>query len=414
MQTNTWISIPVNSDFTLQNLPFGIFCTSEHSPSVGVAIGEYIVDMEQASILGVFGNDFLQLDVFAQPYLNDFMALGRETARFIRKRLTEELTSTDSLLYKHRDLLLVPMSEAQMLMPVYVRDYTDFYSSIEHATNVGKLFRPDNPLLPNWKHLPIAYHGRASSIVVSGTDFPRPKGQMMPPGAEKPQFGPSKRMDFELETAFIVGKPTDMGDTVAVSKSEEYIFGFVLFNDWSARDIQSWEYQPLGPFLGKNFASSVSPWVVTLDALEPFRTETPAHDVEIQPYLQTEGLHNFDISLEVSILPEGAEKETVITRSNMKHLYWSAAQQLAHHTVNGCNINIGDMMASGTISAPYEGGEGSLLELTLSGKKPLQLADGQERTFLLDGDTVIMRGFAEKDGVRVGFGEVRGKINPAL
>jgi fumarylacetoacetase len=300
-----------------------------------------------------------------------------------------------------------------MLLPVKIGDYTDFYSSLEHATNVGKMFRdPENALLPNWKHLPVGYHGRASSIVPSGTPIFRPKGQFKDPEMEKPEFGPSKRLDFELEMAFVIGKPTKMGDSVSTEDAEDYIFGMVLFNDWSARDIQAWEYVPLGPFLGKNFASSISPWIVTLEALEPFRVSGPKQEPEVLPYLQYKTDHAFDINLEVLIQPEGL-KATKVCSSNFKYMYWNIAQQLAHHTINGCNINVGDMMASGTISGPTEDSFGSMLELSWKGAKPVLLEEGGERRFIQDGDSVIMKSYAEKDGIRVGFGEVEGKVLPA-
>ncbi|MEQ9304305.1 MAG: fumarylacetoacetase, partial [Marinoscillum sp.] len=312
-----------------------------------------------------------------------------------------------------REKILSPVSGASMLMPVKVGDYTDFYSSEQHATNVGTMFRdPDNALLPNWKHIPVGYHGRASSIVISGTEIHRPKGQTKDPEASVPDFGPSKRVDFELEMAFITGKSTELGSSIAVDEVDEYIFGFTLFNDWSARDIQKWEYVPLGPFLAKNFASAMSPWIVTLDALEPFRVEGDRQSPEVLPYLQSTGKRNFDINLEVYIRPEECEEQRV-SLSNFKHMYWNVNQQLAHHTVNGCNINVGDMYASGTISGPDPGSYGSMLELAWKGTKPITMSDGTERKFINDGDTVVMRGFGERNGVRIGFGEVSNKILPA-
>ena len=300
-----------------------------------------------------------------------------------------------------------------MMMPLHVQNYTDFYSSIEHATNVGKMFRdPANALLPNWKHLPVGYHGRASSIVVSGINFHRPKGQMKPADAEKPIFGASKQLDFELEMAFVLNKNTEIGESISTQEAEDAIFGMVIFNDWSARDIQSWEYVPLGPFLGKNFCSSISPWVVTLEALEPFRTVSPKQEPEVLDYLKFEGDKNFDINLEVYLQPENGE-ENLICKSNYKYMYWNMTQQLAHHTINGCNVEVGDLYASGTISGSEPNSFGSMLELTWRGQNPLKLSDGTERKFIEDHDTIIMRGFSEKDGIRVGFGEVRGKVLPA-
>jgi fumarylacetoacetase len=399
------------TDFSIYNLPFGIFSTKNSQKRVGVAIGNYIIDMPRLIILGLL--EGVEMNVFDQPFLNPFMALGQRAWRDVRQLLQEELSNEHSFLREFKDIILVPMSEATLHLPVQIGDYTDFYSSIEHATNVGKLFRdPENALLPNWRHLPVAYHGRASSIVVSGEPIHRPLGQTLPQGASEPVFDASKRLDFELEMAFIVGKETKMGERVSTADAENHIFGIVLFNDWSARDIQQWEYVPLGPFLGKNFASSVSPWVVTLDALEPFRVATPEQTPTPLPYLQFNGLKNFDINLEVSIQPKDAEEATVVSRSNSKYLYWNMAQQLAHHTVNGCNIRIGDLMASGTISGKTPDSYGSLLEITEGGKKSFLLRGGQTQTFLNDFDTVTMRGFCERDGLRVGFGEVKGVILP--
>jgi fumarylacetoacetase len=314
---------------------------------------------------------------------------------------------------KEKPEILVSQADVQMHLPVHVGDYTDFYSSIEHATNVGKMFRdPENALLPNWKHIPVGYHGRASSIVVSGTPIKRPKGQVMPKDATEPVFKPSARLDFELEMGFITGKNTQLGDSVSTADADDYIFGLVLFNDWSARDIQKWEYVPLGPFLGKSFGSSMSPWIVTLEALEPFKVAGPKQDPKVLPYLKYTGKSNYDIQLEVGLQPEKSE-ETVVSTSNLKYMYWNMQQQLAHHTINGCNINVGDVMASGTISGKDESSYGSMLEISWGGTKPVTLKDGSTRTFIEDNDTVIMRGFAEKDGIKVGFGEVSGKILPS-
>ena len=413
------------TDFSIYNLPFGIFSTKNEGKRVGVAIGDYIIDMPRLVILGLV--DGVDIDVFSQPFLNPFIALGQRVWRDVRQLLQEELSNERSFLREFQDIVLVPMSDATLHLPVQIGDYTDFYSSIEHATNVGKLFRdPENALLPNWRHLPVAYHGRASSIVVSGEPIRRPMGQMLPQGATEPVFGPSKRLDFELEVAFIVGKETKLGERVSTDDAENHIFGLLLFNDWSARDIQQWEYVPLGPFLGKNFASSVSPWVVTLDALEPFRVATPEQTPTPLPYLKFDGLKNLDINLEVSIQPKDADAATVVSRSNSKYLYWNMAQQLAHHTVNGCNIRIGDLMASGTISGKTPDSYGSLLEITESGKKPFLLRggkknydegktqsnEGEMQTFLNDFDTVTLRGFCEREGIRVGFGEVKGIVLP--
>jgi len=306
------------------------------------------------------------------------------------------------------------MANVELSMPVFVPSYTDFYSSIEHATNIGSMIRdPENALMPNWKHIPVGYHGRSSSIIVSGQPVHRPKGQTKAPEAARPDFGPTKRLDFELEMAFVVSQETELGKSIGTAQAEDHIFGFVLFNDWSARDIQVWEYVPLGPFLAKNFASSISPWIVTLEALEEFRVAGPKQDPAVLPYLDFQGNKNFDINLEVAITPDGST-EKVVCQSNFKYMYWNICQQLAHHTVNGCNIEVGDMYASGTISGPTPNSYGSMMELAWKGTKPLTMNDGSKRTFIEDGDTVIMRGFAEKEGKRVGFGEVSTKILPAM
>jgi fumarylacetoacetase len=353
--------------------------------------------------------------IFNQKYLNDFLALGKKKTSEVRNRISQLLRhDNDEIQPADREIGLVPMNEVQMLIPLRIPNYTDFYSSEEHATNVGSMFRdPKNALLPNWKHLPVAYHGRASSIVVSGTNIHRPKGQIKPVDAEPPVYCPSGKLDFELEVGFITCSETKLGSVIHTKEAEDHIFGFVLFNDWSARDIQQWEYVPLGPFLGKNFGSTMSPWIVTMDAMEPFRSEGPEQTPHVLPYLAFDGKKNFDLSLEVLVQTEKSEAITVC-RSNFKYMYWNINQQLAHHTVNGCNIQVGDLYASGTISGPSPGSYGSLLELTWNGQKALHLADGSERKFLEDGDTVIMKGHTEKDGVRIGFGECKGSILKAL
>ncbi|WP_198673053.1 fumarylacetoacetase [Algoriphagus litoralis] len=412
---STWVEVPKNSDFTIYNLPFGIFKNKKLSPRIGMAIGDKIVDLSVLDQEGFFANMFLPEGIFIKDSLNELIALGKVQTKKIRERVQSLLLSENEELRDHsaRGKVMVTRKEAEMLLPVKIGDYTDFYSSIEHATNVGKMFRdPENALLPNWRHLPVGYHGRASSIVVSGTPIHRPKGQFKDPDMEMPAFGPSRRLDFELELAFITGKQTKLGDSISTEDAEDYIFGFVLFNDWSARDIQAWEYVPLGPFLGKSFGSSISPWVVTLEALEYFRTPNPVQEPEVLPYLKCEKDHNFDINLEVLIQPDG-KKPSKVCSSNFKHMYWNVAQQLAHHTSNGCNINVGDMMASGTISGPSDDSLGSMLELSWKGTRAVKLEEGEERKFIEDGDTVIMRGYAERDGVRVGFGEVSSQILPA-
>jgi fumarylacetoacetase len=304
------------------------------------------------------------------------------------------------------------MDEVEMQLPVLIGDYTDFYSSKEHATNVGKMFRdPANALLPNWLHIPVGYHGRSSTIIPSGIPIHRPMGQTLPNGETSPVFGPSRLVDFELETAFITTDANIMGENIPVTEAEDYIFGMVLLNDWSARDIQKWEYVPLGPFLAKNFASSISPWIVTMDALEPFRCKGPVQEPTPLPYLQQKGKHAFDINLEVYIEPENAEP-TLVSKSNFKYMYWSMSQQLAHHTSNGCRVNSGDMMGSGTISGPTQDSFGSMLELTWGGKNPLTMSDGTERKFINDNDTVTIKGHCQNSSVRIGFGEVSTKLLP--
>ncbi len=415
-ELKTWVEIPKNSDFTIYNLPFGIFKNKRLSPRVGIAIGDKIVDLSILDQEGFFSDLFLPEGIFLSEALNDLIALGKTQTKKIRERVQELLLADNEKLRDHsiRGKVMVNRKEAEMLLPVKIGDYTDFYSSMEHATNVGKMFRdPENALLPNWKHLPVGYHGRASSIIPSGVNIHRPKGQFKDPDMESPSFGPSRRMDFELELAFITGKSTKLGDSISTEEAEDYIFGFVLFNDWSARDIQAWEYVPLGPFLGKSFASSISPWVVTMEALDQFRVDGPTQDPEVLPYLKCETPHSFDINLEAYIQPDGVKQASRVCRSNFKYMYWNIAQQLAHHTVNGCNINVGDMMASGTISGPTEDSYGSMLELSWKGSKPVKLDSGEERKFIEDGDTVILKGYAEKEGVRVGFGEVRSKLLPA-
>lgn len=403
------VNIPDNSDFSIHNIPFGIFSTATRTPRAGVAIGEHILDLVEVAKLYAFNFD---TSVFEKATLNDFIALGKGITSKVRTDIQALIQDSNSVLAGKGEVF-VKQADAQMHLPVTVGDYTDFYSSIEHATNVGKMFRdPANALLPNWKHIPVGYHGRASSIVVSGTNIHRPKGQTIPKDSDTPIYGPSQRIDFELEMGFITGKNTQLGDTISTDNAEDYIFGMVLFNDWSARDIQKWEYVPLGPFLGKNFASHVSPWIVTLEALEPFRVSGPEQNPKVLPYLEQKGAKNYDINLEVAITPEGSEELTVCN-SNFKYMYWSMVQQLAHHTVNGCNINVGDLYGSGTISGTSEDSYGSMLELAWMGTKPLKMKDGTERKFINDGDTVTMRGHAVKDGKRVGFGEVTAKILPA-
>jgi fumarylacetoacetase len=411
----SWLEVPANSDFPIQNIPFGVFITKDDVVTIGTRIGDAAIDLGAMQQLGYFEGIELTDDMFMQDTLNDFISDGKKTWRLVRNRIGDIFDTNNPKLRdnpKHREIIIFKLDEIEMQLPVLIGDYTDFYSSKEHATNVGKMFRdPENALLPNWLHIPVGYHGRSSTIVPSGIPIKRPYGQTLPNGETNPVFGPSKLVDFELEMAFITTDANIMGEPIPVDEAEDYIFGMVLFNDWSARDIQKWEYVPLGPFLSKNFASSISPWIVTMDALEPFRTKSPEQHPKPLPYLQQTNPSTFDIHLQVSILPENG-MENVISNSNFKYMYWTMAQQLAHHTVNGCRINSGDMMGSGTISGPTEDSYGSMLELTWGGQKPIKLNDGTERKFIQDHDTVIMRGFCIKDGCRIGFGEVSNKLLP--
>ena len=367
---------------------------------------------------GYFNSTGVSPLIFRHENLNAFIALGKENTNKVRNRLIELFSEDSQELQRERDLhpfVFYKQEQVTMMLPIKVGDYTDFYSSKEHATNVGSLFRdPNNALLPNWKHLPVAYHGRASSIVVSGTPLVRPQGQFKKNKDDAiPTFGPTQALDYELELGFVIGKNSKLGEAIPLKKAEEYIFGFVLFNDWSARDIQSWEYVPLGPFLGKNFMSSMSPWIVTTEALDPYKTMGPVPDIPVLPYLKFEGDGSYDIALEIELQPEGGQP-TRISQTNFKYLYWNVNQQLAHHTVNGCNVQVGDLYASGTISGPSTGSFGSMLELSWNGQKALLMPDGSERTFLADGDTVILRGHAMNKNIRIGFGECRGKVVGAL
>ena len=413
----SWLHVDKNSDFPIQNIPFGVFLTGDDIITIGTRIGDTAIDLGALHQLGYFDNIPLTEDIFLQDTLNDFIADGRQTWRAVRNRIADIFdANNDSLRSKaaHKEVVLFRLDEIEMQLPVHIGDYTDFYASKEHATNVGTMFRgAENALMPNWLHLPVGYHGRSSTIIPSGIPVHRPQGQTLPNGSENPVFGPSKLVDFELEMAFITTNANDIGEPIPIEDAESYIFGLVLFNDWSARDIQKWEYVPLGPFLSKNFASSISPWIVTLDALEPFRTSGPDQSPEPLPYLQFSGNRSFDIKLEAAIQPKDAQ-ETVVTRSNFKYLYWNMAQQLAHHSVNGCRINAGDMMGSGTISGPDPSSCGSMLELSWRGEKPVVLTNDQSRKFIEDYDTVIMRGYCENKGTRIGFGEVRSQLLPVF
>ncbi len=409
----SWIKYQEDCDFSIHNLPYGVFSVNDGPKKIGVAIGDYVVDLFAVASKGLLTKSNIPKTIFKNSFLNPLMALGKGKNAELRQDITKLLSSRIS---KLRELpkALIPIENVEMHLPVKVTDYTDFYSSKEHATNVGKMFRdPKNALLPNWRHIPVGYHGRASSIIVSGTPIRRPKGQQIPANAKKPIYGPCKLLDFELETGFIIGRSTELGSSIKCNKAEDYIFGMVLLNDWSARDIQKWEYVPLGPFLGKNFASSISPWVVPLEALDPFRVAGPKQVPAVLPYLKSRGKKNFDINLEVAIKNKSAQ-ETIVCQSNFKYMYWNMSQQLAHHTVNGCNVNVGDLYGSGTISGKSKRSYGSMLELSWKGTKPLKMIDGTTRKFIQDYDTVVMRGFAEKRGIRVGFGEVSGQILPAL
>ena len=412
----SWVSVPENSDFPIQNLPFGIIGNHILSKRVSVRIGDYALDLKVLAELGYLKETGFDSSDFDAPFLNPMMKKGKLAVRGLRNRISELLLDSSTSLQNNPsqiEQVLHLISAVEVSMPVEIGDYTDFYSSKEHATNVGMMFRdPANALLPNWLWIPVAYHGRASSIVLSGQDIHRPKGQIKPSADEDPIFTPSRQVDFELEMAFITfdGKP--LGDSISTEEADSYIFGLCLFNDWSARDIQAWEYVPLGPFLGKNFASSISAWIVTLDALEPFSVESPEQNPKVLPYLEFDGKKAYDIQLQVGILTNNKD-ETVVCNSNFKYMYWNMAQQLAHHTSNGCNIRCGDLLGSGTISGKSEDSFGSMLELTWRGTKPLKVKDGSERKFINDGDSVIMRGHTERNGVRIGFGELSSKLLPA-
>ena len=411
--TQSFIVVAENSDFPLQNLPYGVFQPQGEHARVGVAIGSEVLDLAALEAAGLLPTG--AQNVFGQTSLNAFIALGRPVWQQVRARL-QQLLSADCAELRDNAALraqaFYPQASVSMLLPIEVPGYTDFYSSKEHAYNVGCMFRdPKNALMQNWSELPVGYNGRASSVVVSGTDLVRPSGQIKLPNEERPVFSACRKLDFELETGFIVGKATALGEPIAIEEAENHIFGMVLLNDWSARDIQQWEYVPLGPFNSKTFGTSISPWVVTLEALEPFRCASPVQEPQPLPYLRENTANNYDIHLQVAIAADGSE--TVISNTNFKYMYWSMMQQLTHHTIAGCNVRVGDLMGSGTISGPEKDSRGSLLELTWNTTEPLTLANGEQRGFLEDGDTLIMRGHCQKDGLRIGFGEVRGTVLPA-
>ncbi len=413
----SWLNVSKNSDFPIQNIPFGVFLSKDNMITIGSRIGDYAIDLSALHQLGYFKDIELTDGVFLQDRLNEFIAHGRGIWRQVRNRIADIFDAENTKLQnkkKHKKQIIYNVADVEMHLPVNVGDYTDFYSSKEHATNVGSMFRdPNNALLPNWLHIPVGYHGRSSSIVPTGKAIHRPYGQSKPIGAKNPIFGPSKLVDFELEMAFITSDANKLGQRVSIDKAEDYIFGLVLLNDWSARDIQAWEYVPLGPFLGKSFGSTISPWIITLDALEPFKVKGPKQAPPPFPYLQQSGEKSFDINLSVYIKPENGD-ENLLTHTNFKYMYWSMAQQLTHHTVNGCNVNAGDMMGSGTISGPTKDSYGSMLELTWRGKYPIKLSDGTERKFINDNDTVIMRAYCQNNNVRIGFGDCVSKLLPAV
>ncbi|VVO76232.1 hypothetical protein PS850_01590 [Pseudomonas fluorescens] len=427
--TRSWVaSANGHADFPLQNLPLGVFSVKGSAPRSGVAIGEHIFDLEAALDAGLFdGAAKTAVEATRGGQLNAFFELGRDARVALRERLLELFTEGSTLHGKIEapgSKLLPLAANCDMHLPAKINDYTDFYVGIEHAQNVGKLFRPDNPLLPNYKYVPIGYHGRASTIRPSGTDVRRPKGQTLPAGQTEPTFGPCARLDYELELGIWIGQGNEMGDAIAIGDAADHIAGFCLLNDWSARDIQAWEYQPLGPFLSKSFITSISPWVVTAEALEPFRREQPTRpegDPQPLPYLfdkRDQAAGAFDIELEVLLLTEAMREQNLpahrLTLSNTRHMYWTVAQLVAHHSVNGCQLQAGDLFGSGTLSGPESGQFGSLLEITEGGKKPIELASGEVRKFLEDGDEIILRARCSREGVAsIGFGECRGKVLPA-
>ena len=414
----SWIEVNKDSDFPIQNIPFGVYSPKEGGElHVATAIGDYVIDLAYLDEAGFFINtDIEETEAFHEPTLNAFMSLGQKAwkeARLIISRLLRE----DNTSFKDNDELkeiaLIPMAETRMEMPVDIGDYTDFYSSREHATNVGTMFRgPDAALMPNWLHLPVGYHGRASSVVLSGTDIVRPKGQTKAVDAKEPTFGDSNRMDFELEMGVLIGSGNTLSEPIPVDEAENHVFGFTLVNDWSARDIQTWEYIPLGPFLAKNFATSISPWIITMEALEPFKCKSPKQDPKPFDYLNNKKNCNYDINLEIHLKAENMSESHIISKTNYNYLYWNMAQQIAHHTITGCNLRTGDLLASGTISGPEKDSRGSMLELSWNGKEPISLPNGEKRTFLEDGDIVTLKGWCEGKGYRIGFGECKGSILP--
>lgn len=412
----TFLEIAPQSDFTIHNLPYGIFSeTPQGNKRVGVAIGDWVIDLAHLETQGLLPNCIP--NCFSQTSLNKFIETGKQNWHYIRQTLQDLLSVDNPTLRDHPELrqkVLFEQSAVHLHLPIQVSGYTDFYSSKEHATNVGTMFRdPKNALLPNWSELPVGYNGRASSVIVSGKEITRPSGQIKLADQDRPVFSATRKLDFELETAFIVGKTTELGEPIAIENAWEHIFGMVLLNDWSARDIQQWEYVPLGPFNAKTFASAISPWVVTMQALEPFKIKGLQQQPQPLDYLRENSINSFDIHLSVELQTAQSQHTEVICQTNFKYMYWSMAQQLTHHTISGCNVQVGDLMGSGTISGATENAYGSLLELTWNTTKPLTLANGEKRGFLEDGDRVVMKGYAEKDGIRVGFGQVTNTILPA-
>jgi len=416
----SWIEVDEKSDFPIQNIPFGIYSPKSGGDlHVATAIGNYVLDLAYLDEAGYFQNTEVEgTEIFHEPTLNAFMSLGRKAWKDTRNVISHLLNKDTEKLRDNkelRELVLVPMEDAEMEFPVDIGDYTDFYSSKEHASNVGTIFRgPENALMPNWLHLPIAYHGRASSIILDGGNVVRPKGQTKLPSAENPSFGDSKRMDFELEMGLFIGTGNSLGERISVKDAEEHIFGMALVNDWSARDIQAWEYQPLGPFLAKNLATTISPWIITLEALEPFRCSGPKQEPEPLEYLRNEKNSTFDINLEIHLKSEKMDEYELISSSNYNYLYWDMNQQIVHHTTTGCNLRTGDMLASGTISGPEKNSRGSMLELTWGWSEPLKLSNGEERLALEDGDTVMLKGWCQGDNYRIGFGKCTGKLLPSV
>jgi fumarylacetoacetase len=416
MALQSFVEVAPDSHFPIQNLPFGVFTPPNGTGArIGVAIGDLVLDLSILEELGHFqAPQFIARKVFFEDSLNPFLTLGRPAWRKARQIIQELLSAETAILRDNpelRERVFCKQMEATMHLPARIGDYTDFYSSYHHAHNVGTMLRgPENALMPNWKWLPVAYHGRASSVVLSGTEVKRPLGQIKPPDSTAPVFGPSRSLDFELETAFFIGPGNNLGQPIPIGQAEDHIFGLVLMNDWSARDIQTWEYQPLGPFLAKNFCTSISPWVVTLEALEPFRKPLPPQDPEPLAYLRLSNDTTYDIHLQARLRTGAMEEPHVVTRTNFQNLYWSSAQQVAHHTIGGCNLKPGDLLASGTISGPTEESRGCMLELTWRGAHPLKLPSGETRKWLEDGDTISITGWCEGEGYRVGFGQVSGRI----